>query len=215
MKLGAPDESGRRKPIRWTAPTLPSRRTWSSLPHRSRNQHLLPDGKGPESTDPGQQDLGWTRLPAKQTGRASSPAATVSPDQPRSLEALDMGNRRRPEYRTLISRENPMNRKMCSPRIDTALHKRQWFSPTHRRSGVQTLRNRRGWADFREVEPGFSPERSMEEARRCLRCYRLMVWEVDKTKQEQQKGGRNDFASISMAVTVEAREGATILTRSR
>jgi len=38
------------------------------------------------------------------------------------------------------------------------------------------------------VEPGFSQSEAMEEARRCLRCYRLMVWEVEKTKQEQPKG---------------------------
>jgi len=32
---------------------------------------------------------------------------------------------------------------------------------------------------FQEVEQGFSPEAALEEAKRCLRCYRLMLWATD------------------------------------
>jgi formate dehydrogenase beta subunit len=31
-------------------------------------------------------------------------------------------------------------------------------------------------SNFREVEHNFSPEAALEEAKRCLRCYRVMVW---------------------------------------
>ena len=30
--------------------------------------------------------------------------------------------------------------------------------------------------DFSEVEGGFVGEEAIQEAKRCLRCYRLMVW---------------------------------------
>ena len=32
-------------------------------------------------------------------------------------------------------------------------------------------------ACFDEVEGGFSTSAAMEEAKRCLRCYRVVVWE--------------------------------------
>jgi len=31
--------------------------------------------------------------------------------------------------------------------------------------------------NFAEVESGFTAKEAMKEAQRCLRCYRLMVWE--------------------------------------
>jgi len=32
------------------------------------------------------------------------------------------------------------------------------------------------FGNFREVENGFNAEAALEEAKRCLRCYRVMVW---------------------------------------
>ena len=72
--------------------------------------------------------------------------------------------------------------------IDTASQRGGVFFPERRVAGEPSLEGRGRLDDFAEIERGFTQAEAMEEARRCLRCYRLMVWEVEKSRQETTQG---------------------------
>jgi formate dehydrogenase beta subunit len=103
------------------------------------------------------------------------------------IEALDMGNRAARSIDAYLQGQE-FNETRVFAGIDTASQRGKGFPPM---KGVVQLSTSPGsdtLSDFVEVEKGFTQNEAMEEARRCLRCYRLMVWEVDKPRQEQTQG---------------------------
>ncbi len=186
MKLGEPDDSGRRKPIPVEGSnfTLKADMVIAAVGQEINTSFLTEkDRKGLT-----RGNKIWVDPVTCQTDRDGIFAGGDCVTGPATLiEALDMGNR------VARSIDAYLQGKAYAPQnayagIDTASQRDNGFIPTKRAVRVNLLPESARLADFCEVEPGFSQSEAMDEARRCLRCYRLMVWEVDKTKQEQPKG---------------------------
>lgn len=103
------------------------------------------------------------------------------------IEALDMGNRAARSIDDYLQGKESIEQRIFAG-IDTALQRGDVFYPTRQAVSVSPAPGSDPSGDFAEVERGFSQSEAMEEARRCLRCYRLMVWEVDKSRQEETQG---------------------------
>jgi formate dehydrogenase beta subunit len=186
MKLGAPDESGRRKPIPVDGSNFTLKADMviaatgqeiniSFLTEKDRKA-LLRGNK-----------IGVDPLTC-QTDREGIFAGGDCVTGPATLiEALDMGNRAAKSIDAYLQGKayDPQN---AFAGVDTAVQRDNGFLPSRRAVRVKPLPESARLSNFCEVEPGFSRSEAMTEAQRCLRCYRLMVWEVDKTKQEQPKG---------------------------
>ncbi len=102
------------------------------------------------------------------------------------IEALDMGNRAAKAIDAYLRGENYVENREFA-RIDTASQRGGNGFPTKKTFQKPAFGSDGGLDDFREVERGFTAAEAMAEARRCLRCYRLMVWEVDKSFQNRTK----------------------------
>ena len=61
--------------------------------------------------------------------------------------------------------------------IDTLAKREQVFVPKKEAGKVNTIDPKERVRTFAEVEGGFSAEAAAQEAKRCLRCYRVIVWE--------------------------------------
>ena len=103
------------------------------------------------------------------------------------IEALDMGNRAARSIDAYLQGKE-FSEKRVFAGIDTASQRGDGFFPVKRAVQVSPSPGNDTLNEFEEVEKGFTQNEAMEEARRCLRCYRLMVWEVEKPRQEQTKG---------------------------
>ena len=171
MKLGAPDDSGRRRPV-----------ALKGSGFRVACDVVMPaTGQTPE--------LGFLRGLAT-TGRGTIKAdpATFATSEPGVFAGGDCVS----GPATLIEALNAGNE--AARAIDAYLNART-FKPLERYEGIdpnakrdQIYVARRGareapelavserTAGFAEVEKGLTAASAIEEAKRCLRCYRLMVW---------------------------------------
>ncbi|HSW39023.1 MAG TPA: FAD-dependent oxidoreductase [Acidobacteriota bacterium] len=175
MKLGEPDGSGRRRPIPIKGSEAQSKTNMVIAATGQRSDLAFISGKdGVETTD-------WGSIKA-------DPVTFKT-----SVEGIFAGGDCVSGPATLIEALNAGNKVAFS--IDCALQGKS-FADTDPFAGVETgaqretgLVVRKGAAkvsfldvarrieDVAEVEGGFSIAEARAEAARCLRCYRLMVWE--------------------------------------
>ncbi len=186
MKLGEPDDSGRRKPIPVTGSNFVLKADMViAATGQEINTSFLTEKDRKALT---RANKIWVDPLTCRTDREGVFAGGDCVTGPATLiEALDMGNRAARSIDAHLQGKTIAAQNVYAG-IDTTLQRDNGFLPTKRAVRVNPLPESDRLADFREVEPGFSQSEAMEEARRCLRCYRLMVWEVDKTKQEQPEG---------------------------
>jgi formate dehydrogenase (NADP+) beta subunit len=186
MKLGEPDGSGRRKPIPVEGSnfTLKAEMVIAAVGQEIDTSFLTEKDK--KNLGRGNKIL--VEPSSCRTDKEGIFAGGDCVTGPATLiEALDMGNRAARSIDAYLQGKE-FNGKRVFAGIDTASERGGGFSPMKRAvqvppsPGSDTLNN------FAEVEKGFTQNEAMEEARRCLRCYRLMVWEVEKPQQEQTKG---------------------------
>lgn len=186
MKLGESDDSGRRKPI----PVEGSNFTLKA------DMVIAAIGQEIDTSFMTEKDRKiltrgnkiWVDPLTCQTDREGVFAGGDCVTGPATLiEALDMGNRAAQSIDAYLQGKAGESQRVFAE-IDTTSQRDNGFIPVKRAVRVEPMPESERLTDFFEVEPGFTRSEAMEEARRCLRCYRLMVWEVDKTKQEQPKG---------------------------
>ena len=184
MKLGEPDGSGRRKPVpvEDTNFRLKADMVIAAVGQEIDTAFLVEKDRkvlvagGKISVDP------FCRTEKEDVfagGDCVTGPATL-------IEALDMGNRAAKAIDACLRGENYVeNREFAG--IDTASQRGENGFPTKKTFHKPAFGSDGGLDDFREVERGFTAAEAMEEAKRCLRCYRLMVWEVDKSFQNRTK----------------------------
>ena len=61
--------------------------------------------------------------------------------------------------------------------VDLTKHRGQAFIGKNPANNVSVLDKRKRTGDFAEIEGGFGKSEAMDEAQRCLRCYRVVVWQ--------------------------------------
>jgi len=188
MKLGTPDSSGRRKPIpiEGSNVILKADMVIAAVGQEidtsfmtEKDRKLLSQG-GKILVDP--VSCRTNKEGVFAGGDCVTGPATL-------IEALDMGNRAARSIDAYLQGQD-FRETWVFNGIDTAAQRGNYFFPESRLVKVPSLEGRDRLNDFAEVERGFSRAEAMEEARRCLRCYRLMVWEVDKSGQEMTQGRR-------------------------
>jgi len=174
MKLGAPDASGRKRPIEipgseYTLKTDMVIAATGQTPDLNflKNYWFELTGWGTLQVDP----AGYvTNVPGVFAGGdcVSGPATLI--------EALDAGNRAaRSIDSTLQGKSGPKD--FSFKGIDAGKQREHGFVSKTAAETVAFRAVSDRVHDFAEVEGSFTAKEAMKEAQRCLRCYRLMVWE--------------------------------------
>ncbi|MDD5475492.1 MAG: FAD-dependent oxidoreductase [Syntrophales bacterium] len=175
MKLGAPDESGRRRPV----PVKGSEyKVKADMIISAIGQNpILPVVGGSNKLDV----TSWGTIKADPvTFETSVPGIFAGGDcvlGPATLiEALDAGNRVARSIDSWLKGESVKQDGMSFAGVDLNKQRSTGFvaKATAVKSPHMDVKER--ITGFDEVEGGFTPEQAMAEAKRCLRCYRVVVW---------------------------------------
>ena len=175
MRLGEPDESGRRRPIpvegsQFTMDTdvvIPAVGQSPDLPLIIGNDKMKVTNWGTIDIDPISYK---TNIEGVFAGGdcVTGPAILI--------EALDMGNNAARSIDCYLRGES-LNEKISFEGVNVKEQREQGFIAQKAAEKVTLLDVDKRSEDFEEVESGYSASRAVREAQRCLRCYRLMVWE--------------------------------------
>jgi formate dehydrogenase beta subunit len=92
------------------------------------------------------------------------------------IEALNAGNRVAQSIHCFLQGK-PLANVNPFIGIDTAIQREEGFVAKKAASKVNFVEVNKRLESEAEVEGGFSTTEAMTEAARCLRCYRLMIWE--------------------------------------
>ena len=92
------------------------------------------------------------------------------------IEALNMGNKAAKSIDAYLQGKT-FSDELSFEGVDTVQQKDMGFVPKAKANAVTFLDAATRVKGYAEVEGGFSAEEAMKEAQRCLRCYRLVVWE--------------------------------------
>lgn len=174
MKLGSPDESGRKRPI----PVKGSEfimDTTMVIPAIGQKPHLpvMPGKDKIKVTDWGTIEAAPVSYKTNIEGIFAGGDCITGPAT--LIEALDAGNKvarsidcylRGESYKGEISFEGI-----------SVKGKKGAFIASKAACEVELLDVDKRSEGFAEVEDGYSVSQAMQEAQRCLRCYKLMVWE--------------------------------------
>jgi formate dehydrogenase beta subunit len=175
MKLGKPDESGRRRPI----PVKGSEYTLKTdvVVAAIGQQPVLPLTKGKEKIDVTTWGTIKTDPATFMTNVAGIFAGGDCVTGPATLiEALDMGNRVARSIDAFIAGRD-ITDEISFADVDLKKQRGRGFVVNEPAKEVECMAVTKRLEGFDEVEGGFGPALAMEEAGRCLRCYRVVVWE--------------------------------------
>jgi formate dehydrogenase beta subunit len=176
MKLGEPDASGRKRPI----PIKGSESTIAidmviAATGQKPDIDLLKGKSSVQLTDWGtimtRAAAGYgTNVPGIFAGGdcVNGPATLI--------EALNMGNKAAQGIDAYIQ-GTKVPVELSLEGLDTKAQRDRGFLAKESAVGVKFLEPKTRLNTFAEVEGGFSVSEAIREAGRCLRCYRLMIWE--------------------------------------
>lgn len=175
MKLGEPDASGRRRPIPVKGSEFKISTDMVIAATGQKPDLAMLAGKGSVAlTDWGTIKVNGavcqTNVPGIFSGGdcVSGPATLI--------EALNMGNKAAQGIDSYL-KGTSLKKEISLDGLDTKAQRDKGFIAKENAVKVQLLQPKERKDNFSEVEKGFSVSKAVEEAGRCLRCYRLMVWE--------------------------------------
>ncbi|MDD5724449.1 MAG: FAD-dependent oxidoreductase [Syntrophales bacterium] len=173
MKLGNPDESGRKRPV----PVKGSEFTVKT------DMIIAAIGQRPElpAMDKKVGTTAWGTIQADPVTLATEMEGVFAGGDcvtgPATLiEALDMGNRAAEGIDSYLRGNNPAE-KVSFAGVELAKQRGQGLVVKGPATEVAFLDPNKRVGGFGEVEGGFIAADAMKEAQRCLRCYRVVVWE--------------------------------------
>lgn len=175
MKLGKPDESGRRRPVpvkgsefkMATDMLIPAVGQRPDLPAMSGKDSVKVTDWGTIEADPVSYKTSIEGVFAG--GDCVTGPATL-------IEALDMGNKVARSIDCYLRGES-LEGDISFEDIGTKEQREQGLIAKKAACEVELLDVDKRSEGFAEVEGGYSASEAMQEAERCLRCYRIMVWE--------------------------------------
>ena len=172
MKLGKPDESGRRRPepVKGSEFTVKTDVVIAAIGQNPAipaiDEKIGVTKWGTVKVDPATL---MTNIPGIFAGGdcVSGPATLI--------EALDMGNRAAKRIDSFI-RGNALPAEPSFADVDLKGQRGKGFVVNTPATGVAFTDVKERVRHFGEIEGGYEPAKAMDEARRCLRCYRVVVW---------------------------------------
>lgn len=175
MELGEPDESGRRRPVPIkgsefiidTPMIIPAVGQYPELPVITGKDKVETTSRGTIKVDP-------VTLETNVAGVFSGGDCVVGPAT--LIEALDYGNKAARSIDCYL-RGKSLSEEISLEGVDTKEQREEGFVAKKAAEKVKTLDIDKRREGFAEVESGYSIDEAIKEAQRCLRCYRLMVWE--------------------------------------
>ncbi len=175
MKLGAPDDSGRRRPV----PVKGSEYTVKAdmiIPAIGQKP-ILPVAAGSKKPDV----TSWGTLVADPvTFQTTVPGLFAGGDcvlGPATLiEALDAGNRVAKSIDAYLRGDKVDPEELSFAGVDLASQRQSGYVAKEEAAKVPFAEVKQRVTCFDEVEGGFTAGQAMDEAKRCLRCYRIVVW---------------------------------------
>lgn len=175
MELGAPDESGRRRPIpvKGSEFTVKADMIISAIGQRPKLPAAI-GAKKPDVTSWGTIKADPVTLETAIPGLFAGGDCVLGPAT--LIEALDAGNRAAKSIDAYLRGEKIQEKDLSFEGVDLAKQRERGFvvKASAARAPLADVKQR--IAGFEEVEGGFTAEEAMGEAKRCLRCYRLAVW---------------------------------------
>ncbi|HQJ31510.1 MAG TPA: FAD-dependent oxidoreductase [Syntrophales bacterium] len=176
MKLGEPDESGRKRPIPVEGSEFRMKTDMVIAATGQKPDLGLLSGKdkvglttpwGTIKADPASSSTEATRIFAG--GDCVTGPATL-------IEALNAGNKAAKSIDAYLHGRT-FDDEDSFAGIDVSRQRDMGFIPPAPAGKVKCLDVAERIQGFAEVEGGFDAEAARKEAQRCLRCYRLMVWQ--------------------------------------
>jgi len=176
MKLGEPDASGRKRPIpiKGSESTIATDMIIAATGQKP-DVDLLKGKNAVQLTD-------WGTITAKaaagfETNVAGIFAGGDCVSGPATLiEALNMGNKAAQGIDAYIQGKT-VPAEISLGGLNTKTQRNSGFVPKEAAAGVAFLEPKTRLHTFAEVEGAFGVPDAIKEAGRCLRCYRLMIWE--------------------------------------
>ncbi len=175
MKLGEPDSSGRRRPIPVKGSEFVVKTDLIIAATGQKPDTAFLAGKSKVAlTDWGtiQADAATfqTNVPGVFSGGdcVSGPATLI--------EALDAGNKAAKSIDAFLA-GTPFAPELSLAGLDTKAQREKGYLAKEAAAEVSLMDPKERKTGFAEVEAGYTAAQAMKEASRCLRCYRLMVWE--------------------------------------
>jgi len=173
MKLGKPDESGRRRPV----PVKGSEfivKTDMIIAAIGQRPELPAMDKKVGTTAWGTIQADPRTLATRMEGVFAGGDCVSGPAT--LIEALDMGNRAAEGIDAYLSGGGTAER-VSFAGVDLCKHRGRGLVVKNPALDVTFIDPKKRAGNFEEVEGGFNAADAMCEAQRCLRCYRVVVWE--------------------------------------
>ena len=175
MRLGEPDETGRRRPVpikgsEFTVDTdmiIPAIGQRPELP-------VMPDGEKIEITKWGTVRVDPITYMTDVEGVFAGGDCVTGPAI--LIDALNTGNQVAKSIACYLQ-GNSLARGISFEGTDLKRQMGRGFTVKVPAQGVDFLDVKKRPGSFEEVEGGFAAMEAISEAQRCLRCYRVVVWE--------------------------------------
>jgi NADPH-dependent glutamate synthase beta chain and related oxidoreductases len=175
MELGEPDESGRRRPVpvkgsEFTIDTtliIPAIGQSPELPVMTGKDKVEITNWGTIKADPVNYKTNVDGVFAG--GDCVTGPATL-------IEALDVGNKVARSIDCYLKGES-LSEQISFDGMNIGEQREDGFIAGKEAEKVRLLNVDKRCESFAEVESGYGIHEAIHEAQRCLRCYRLMVWE--------------------------------------
>ena len=173
MKLGNPDESGRRRPVpvKGSEFTVKTDMIIAAIGQRPELPAL---DKKVGTTDWGTIKADPETLATDMDGVFAGGDCVSGPAT--LIEALNMGNRAAEGIDAYLNGGGTPQR-VSFAGVDLCKQRGRGFIVSNPAADVSFLDPKVRTGNFEEVEGGFGTADAIQEAQRCLRCYRVVVWE--------------------------------------
>jgi len=179
MKLGKPDESGRKRPVPVTGSdhTIDADMVICAI-GQSPELPIVKGKKKLNVTPWGTVKIDPVTYMTNMEGVFAGGDCVTGPAT--LIEALDAGNKVARSINAYLSGTPRLDGGLSFDGVDLAKQRQEAFNAKRDARCVKLLDEKQRMNNFSEVEGGFSADEAMLEAGRCLRCYRVVVWEKAK-----------------------------------
>jgi formate dehydrogenase beta subunit len=175
MKLGKPDESGRRRPlpVKGSEFTMDTDMIIAAIGQRPELP-VIPDKEGVEITRWGTIKVDPVTYMTDVEGVFAGGDCVTGPAI--LIDALHTGNRVAKSIDHYLQGER-LSSEISFDGLDLNGQRARGYTVKKMAHDVEFLDTKKRAGNFEEVEGGFNALEAMKEAQRCLRCYRVVVWE--------------------------------------
>lgn len=175
MKLGKPDESGRKRPVpvKGSEHTIDADMVICAI-GQSPELPVIKDKKKIETTAWGTVKADSVTYMTNIKGVFAGGDCVTGPAT--LIEALNAGNEVAQSIDAYLQ-GNRIGKAISFDGVDLEKRRGEAFTGKNPANKVKFLDEKGRIGSFTEVEGGFTVSEAMKEAQRCLRCYRVVVWQ--------------------------------------